>query len=60
LDAVSSCLIPRTSTGGLHDRDFCSDAVEPHDAIHAPALDLPVALQLESELINRLTHAALG
>ena len=23
----------------LHDRDFCPDAVEPHDAIDPPALD---------------------
>ena len=27
---------------GLHDRDFCPDAVESHDAIHPPALDRPV------------------
>ena len=26
---------------GLHDRDFCPDAVEPHDTIHPPVLDRP-------------------
>jgi len=41
---------------GLHDRDFCPDAVEPHDAIHPPALDRPLALQLESELDEELSR----
>jgi hypothetical protein len=40
----------------LHDRDFCPDAVEPHDAIDPPALDRPLALQLESELDEELSR----
>jgi hypothetical protein len=43
-------------SGGLHDRDFCPDAVEPRDAIHPPALDRPLALQLESELDEELSR----
>src|SRR5262252_7424900 len=41
---------------GLHDRDLCPDAVEPQDAIHPPALDRPLALQLESELDKELSR----
>ena len=40
----------------LHDRDFCPDAVEPHDAIDPPALDRSLALQLESELDEELSR----
>ena len=34
---------------GLHHRDLCPDALEPH-AVHPTALDRPLALQLESRL----------
>jgi hypothetical protein len=40
----------------LHDREFCLDAVEPHDAIDLPALDRPLALQLESRA-RRITQS---
>jgi hypothetical protein len=45
---------------GLHDRDFCPDAIEPHDAIHPPALDRPLALQLESELDEELSRGRVS
>lgn len=41
---------------GLHDRDLCPDALKPHDAIHPAALDRPLALQLESELDEKLSR----
>jgi hypothetical protein len=41
---------------GLHDRGLCPDALEPHDTVHPPALDRPLALQLESERDEELSR----
>jgi len=43
-------LEPSVAVRGLHHRDLCPDALEPHHAVHPTALDRPLALQLESEL----------
>ena len=40
---------------GLHDR-ISSRALKLHDAIHPAALDRPLALQLESELDEKLSR----
>ena len=42
------------AVGGLQHRERRVDAVEPHDPVHPAALDLPVALRLESELDEEL------
>ena len=39
---------------GLQHRNLCPDAVEPYPAVHPPALDRPLALQLESEFDKEL------
>jgi hypothetical protein len=39
---------------GLQEREIYPDAVEPHDTVHPAALDLPLALQLESEFDENL------
>jgi hypothetical protein len=43
-------LEPSVAVRGLHHRALRPDALEPHHAVHPTALDLPFALQLESEL----------
>ena len=41
---------------GLHHRRVDQDALEPDDAVHPPALDRCLALQLESELDEELSR----
>src|SRR5881227_3090082 len=43
-------LEPSVAVRGLHHRQLRLDALEPYHAVHPAALDLPLALQLESEL----------
>ena len=40
------------AVGGLHHRVLHPDALEPDHAVHPTALDLPLALQLESEFVG--------
>ena len=40
----------------LHHRKLHPDALEPHDAVHPAAVDLSLALQLESELDGELSR----
>jgi hypothetical protein len=40
---------PTVAVRGLHHRVLHPDALEPDDAVHPTALDLPLSLQLESE-----------
>jgi hypothetical protein len=39
---------------GLQHRDICSDAFEPHDAVHPAALNQTLSLQFESKLDEEL------
>ena len=43
-------LEPSVAVRGLHHRALRPDALEPHHAVHPTVLDLPFALQFESEL----------
>src|SRR5204862_7381897 len=40
-------LEPSVAVRGLHHRVLNLDALEPHDAVHPAAVDLPLALRLE-------------